>query len=271
MIMQIYFVKGCLNDVISHKTFSLQGSYAHIECCHYCHAEKRSDDPGMLFTNFGHNATHRRTFLTNIQSVRVCVCVRLDWLSDSSTCMLCIDPRLTSTEDFIDIHGDTALTRIAGFSLWRLLVCVFKLPMHFLCVYTYWCTKFLPGIMPDIMHIFDLALTVDCILSALILWSTPEKLVKHNCCFKTADVEIYLGKGRSILRNGQSREQKLLELKTSYKTYCSETAIKTRASDKLFTTKKLMPAKKSEYPSISQKVALLHLRQHVKNGPWLQH
>ena len=157
--------------------------------------------------------------------------------------MLCIDPRLTSTEDFIDIHGDTALTRIAGFSLWRLLVCVFKLPMHFLCVYTYWCTKFLPGIMPDIMHIFDLALTVDCILSALILWSTPEKLVKHNCCFKTADVEIYLGKGRSILRNGQSREQKLLELKTSYKTYCSETAIKTRASDKLFTTKKLMPAK----------------------------
>ena len=62
----------------------------------------------------------------------------------------------------------------------------------------------------------------------------------------------------AILRNGESREQKLLELKTSYKTYCSETAIKTRASDKLFTVKKLMPSTKAEYPSVSQKVALLH-------------
>lgn len=68
-------------------TFCLQGSYAHIECCHYCDAVKRSDDPGMLFTNFGHNAKHRSTFLTYIN---VGTCGWIGWISISEMHTFCI-------------------------------------------------------------------------------------------------------------------------------------------------------------------------------------
>lgn len=64
----------------------------------------------------------------------------------------------------------------------------FQLPMHVnafqLTVYHFFCL----GVMPDIMHIFDLALTVDCILSALILWSQPGKLVAK----RMADVHLLM-------------------------------------------------------------------------------
>lgn len=115
-----------------------------------------SGDPNLFYTAFGRSAGHRNTKLgAKFRSVN--------------------DARLTSTQEFIQLNGATPLTSVPGFSLWR------SLALKTSCGVVEWKSGF-RGLMPDLLHIADLGVTQDAILSALIEWSTPPILVIYMTC-----------------------------------------------------------------------------------------
>ena len=99
----------------------LSGSYLHNACCHYCLASKTGPQD-LWYTEFGREAGHRKTRLGrtyNIYVDNVCLHARFFRCCNVNSA----ETRLTSTAEFVQLNGNTPLTRIVGFDLWRNLSC----------------------------------------------------------------------------------------------------------------------------------------------------
>lgn len=112
---------------------------------------------------------------------------------------------------FIAVNGASPLTTIPGFTPWRVLlwkravkVCeIFPMFTHQSivdkgCVFTVvdwpWASE---GIYPDLLHILDLAIYLDCYASSLLHW--------------TDDASIF---------GGRSRDERLHAIYRKYLTWC---------------------------------------------------
>ena len=104
-----------------------QGSYRHRECCYHCQAvanfdENLVDQTHLLYTNWGRDADYRSECLS-ASAMALSEFATLEshhpW-KQYFVCFLCLCmARLTSTSEFVRINGSTPLTRIRGFSPWR--------------------------------------------------------------------------------------------------------------------------------------------------------
>ncbi len=111
-----------------------KGSYRHRQCCYLCAAvagydEQQEDLSELLYTQWGRDAGYRSQFLDRSVSTFVFVahliplgpCTPFHCLTFMfHACVTPLfEPRLTTTDEFIDVNGRTSLTRIPGFSPWR--------------------------------------------------------------------------------------------------------------------------------------------------------
>ena len=123
------------------------------------------NDAELLYTSFGRSAKHRETLHGSSRyfsdsCITICSLIRLEirLISDAAA--------------FTELHGETPLTGIVGWSPWRLLSCT----LSFACVasacsnrsrFSYTVANITQGILPDSMHLIALALIPDIAVSLL--------------------------------------------------------------------------------------------------------